>query len=43
MKDERIWNLIARKLSGEATREDLVELFEMLRENPEVHYSLEIF
>lgn len=43
MSEERIWNLIAKKLGGEATQEDLVELFDLLKENPEVHYSLEIF
>jgi putative ABC transport system permease protein len=43
MNNERIWTLIAKKLAGEATAEDLLELYQLLKENPEVHYSLEIF
>jgi putative ABC transport system permease protein len=43
MDNERIWTLIAKKLAGEATAEDILELYDLLKENPEVHYSLEIF
>ena len=43
MDNERIWTLVAKKLAGEATAEDILELYELLQENPEVHYSLEIF
>jgi putative ABC transport system permease protein len=43
MNNERIWTLIARKLAGEATPEDLLELYSLLQENPEVNYSLEVF
>ena len=43
MENERIWTLIAQKLAGEATPEDLLELYDLLQENPEVHYSLEVF
>ena len=43
MNNERIWTLIAKKLAGEATAEDLLELYDLLQENPEIHYSLEIF
>jgi ABC-type antimicrobial peptide transport system permease subunit len=43
MNNERIWTLIAKKLAGEATPEDLLELYDLLQENPEIHYSLEVF
>jgi ferric-dicitrate binding protein FerR (iron transport regulator) len=35
------WNLIAKKLTGEATPEELKELEELLRQNPELHYPLQ--
>lgn len=35
------WNLIAKKLTGEATPEELRELEELLRQNPELHYPLQ--
>ncbi len=37
-----IWNLIARKVSGEAVQEDLDKLEQLLRQNPEGHYAMEI-
>lgn len=37
-----IWNLIARKVSGEAGQEDLDELEQLLRQYPEGHYAMEI-
>jgi len=40
---EHIWLLIARKLSGEATAEELQELEVLLRQNPDAGYSKEIF
>ena len=40
MDNERIWTLIAKKIAGEATAEDILELYELLQEHPEVHYSL---
>lgn len=43
MDNERIWTLVAKKLAGEATAEDILELYDLLKEHPEVHYSLEIF
>ena len=43
MDNERIWTLVAKKLAGEATAEDILELYGLLKENPEIHYSLEIF
>ncbi len=39
---EHIWLLIARKLSGEATHEELQELEMLLRENPSAGYSKEV-
>jgi len=38
---EYTWNLIAKKLSGEATPEELRELERLLRCNPELHYPLQ--
>jgi len=35
------WNLIAKKLTGEATPKELGELEELLRQNPELHYPLQ--
>ncbi len=40
---EHIWLLMARKLSGEASVEELQELEELLRQNPGAGYSKEIF
>ena len=39
---EHIWLLIARKLSGEATGEELYELDEQLRKNTDAGYSKEV-
>lgn len=39
---EHIWNLMARKLSGEASAAELVELEQLLRNQPEENYSLEV-
>ncbi len=41
MDNERIWNLIAKKLAGEASAGDLKELESALRLDPDLHYSLE--
>src|SRR5436190_2117312 len=35
------WNLIAKKLTGEATAEELLELEDLLRNNPELYYPLQ--
>lgn len=40
---EYIWLLIARKLSGEATADELHELESLLRQNPDAGYSKEVF
>jgi transmembrane sensor len=41
MDNNHIWNLIAKKLAGEATAGDLKELESALRIDPDLHYSLE--
>src|SRR5450755_3250454 len=41
MVQDHIWSLIAKKLSGEGNEEDFGELEQLLRENPELHYSLQ--
>lgn len=43
MKDpNRLWSLIARKLAGEASAEELQELRELLKENPDTHFSVQV-
>lgn len=42
MDNDRIWDLMARKLSGEATNEELAELWRAYREHPEMFYAEEI-
>ncbi len=41
MVQDRIWTLIAKKLSGEANEEDLRNIEQVLRENPDLHYPLQ--
>ncbi|MEO5594630.1 MAG: FecR family protein [Chitinophagaceae bacterium] len=41
MSNNKIWELIAKKLSGEASIEDLGELENLLRVNPEMHYPMQ--
>ncbi|HZK64965.1 MAG TPA: FecR family protein [Puia sp.] len=41
MNEDEIWNLMAKKLSGEASPEDLFALEKTLRLNPDLHYSLQ--
>lgn len=40
-QNEYTWNLIARKLNGEASPEELLELENLLRESPGLHYSMQ--
>lgn len=42
MKQERIWFLIARKLSNEITEAELQELDCCLKNNPQLSYSYEM-
>lgn len=41
MDNDHIWNLIAKKLAGEASSGELKELETILRRDPDLHYSLE--
>ena len=41
MAEEKIWNLIAKKLSGEASEAELKELEQLLRNNPDLHYPVQ--
>src|ERR1700760_2420929 len=38
---EYTWNLIAKKLAGEASPEELRELEMLLRNNPDLHYPMQ--
>ncbi len=40
--NEHIWKLMGRKLSGDATKEELAELEFLLLKNPDENYSMEI-
>jgi transmembrane sensor len=37
-----IWNLIAKMLAGEASPEELLELEKLLKENPDLHYPVQM-
>jgi transmembrane sensor len=41
MTEDYIWNLIAKKLSGESTDSELLVLEQLLRENPDLHYPVQ--
>ncbi|HXB43676.1 MAG TPA: hypothetical protein VNV85_06445, partial [Puia sp.] len=41
MEQDYIWNLIAKKLSGEAMEDELQELEMELRKSPELHYPMQ--
>ena len=41
MVQDHIWTLIAKKLSGEANEEELRNIEQLLRENPDLHYPLQ--
>ncbi len=41
-EQDRIWILMARKLSGEATEDELKELQIWQQQNPDVTYSLQL-
>jgi putative ABC transport system permease protein len=43
MKEQnRLWRLIARKMSGEASEEDLQELQKLIRDNPDLGFYIQI-
>jgi len=39
MPQNRFWNLLAKKMAGEATTEEIQELEELMRVHPDWHYS----
>jgi len=41
-EQDRIWELIAHKLAGEATEEELEELHELLQKYPDKAYSMQL-
>ncbi len=43
MMDDRIWKLLARKLSGEASPDELRELEKLVKDNPDIHHSIDAF
>ncbi len=43
MTNNHIWHLISRKLSGEATLEELRELEQLLNDDPETAYQIELY
>ena len=38
---DRIWYLVSKKLTGEATAAELTELEDLLRQHPEMHYAIQ--
>ncbi|HKO82308.1 MAG TPA: hypothetical protein VJU78_17990 [Chitinophagaceae bacterium] len=43
MQNENIWKLLARKMTGEATEEELKELQLTLKNDPVMNYTAETF
>lgn len=43
MNEERLWSLLAHKLAGEASKEELCELDTILKENPEMQQLVDTF
>jgi len=43
MQKENIWKLLARKMTGEATDEELKELQSILKNDPVMKYTAETF
>jgi transmembrane sensor len=43
MTNNHVWHLVARKLSGEATLDELRELEQVLRDDPELAYQVELY
>ncbi len=42
MEQKLIWDLINRELAGDASEKELQELQDLLKENPDICYSLQI-
>lgn len=43
MANTQLWHLVARKLSGEASLEELRELEQLLRDEPELAYKIDVY
>ncbi len=43
MESNRIWHLLARKLAGEATQDELQELEKLLQQMPEEAYGIDVY
>lgn len=43
MMNNHVWNLVARKLAGEATLDELRELEQALRDDPELAYQVDLY
>lgn len=43
MNKESIWKLLARKMTGKATEEELKELRDLLKSDPAMNYIAETF
>ncbi len=41
MTEDRLWELLSKKLAGEATRPELDELQQLLRTSPDLHYPFQ--
>lgn len=41
MTQDRLWELLSKKLAGEATQPELDELQQLLRKSPDLHYPLQ--
>ncbi len=43
MTENHIWHLVSRKLSGEASQDELWELQQLLKDDPEMAYRVELY
>jgi hypothetical protein len=43
INDENIWKLLARKMKGEATDDELKQLQDMMKDDPAMRYTAETF
>lgn len=43
INDENIWKLLARKMRGEATAEELKQLQDIMKDDPVMRYTAETF
>ena len=40
--ERRLWTLMAKKLTGEASQDELIELEGLVQKTPDAHYVIEI-